>query len=296
MSFSDWAGVPSGLKMLVMRCSGKCAANRGERRKRAVMKNRNARPSDQDSECQVNNYCTPTKARVLVTPVIYNTRQEGIGGGSTNGANVINESDVEGILILDLQGSIVAGEAAGSVRERTLHAAATSESRNVILNLKGVDYIDSSGLGTLVAAHSTLSKAGGGLALMNLSKRSAELLILTKLARYFGFSTTKNRRWTVSFRTAKCASSTFSTSSKTPAKSSDFSGCLETCPQFRTGSARVAARTRGSGWYRARSDRRFGLASCSNRTRNWSEQQRMGGIWRKPDAGPPLFQDSLPAF
>jgi anti-sigma B factor antagonist len=96
----------------------------------------------------------------------------------------INERDVEGIRILDLQGRIVAGESAGSLRERS-HQAATGDSRNLILNLKGVDYIDSSGLGTLVAAHSTLSKAGGGLALMNLSKRSAELLILTKLATVF---------------------------------------------------------------------------------------------------------------
>ncbi len=99
-------------------------------------------------------------------------------------ALVMGERDVEGILILDLQGRIVAGEAAGSLRERTLQAS-SSESRNVVLNLKGVDYIDSSGLGTLVAAHSTLSKVGGGLALLNLSKRSAELLILTKLSTVF---------------------------------------------------------------------------------------------------------------
>jgi anti-sigma B factor antagonist len=99
-------------------------------------------------------------------------------------ALVINERNVEGILILDLQGRLVAGEAAGTLRERS-HQAASSESRNVILNMKGVDYIDSSGLGTLVAAHSSLSKADGGMALMNLSKRSAELLILTKLATVF---------------------------------------------------------------------------------------------------------------
>jgi anti-sigma B factor antagonist len=99
-------------------------------------------------------------------------------------ALAIDEREVEGILILDLQGRIVAGESAGALRERGQQAA-SGESRNVILNLKGVDYIDSSGLGTLVAAHSTLSKAGGGLALMNLSKRSAELLILTKLATVF---------------------------------------------------------------------------------------------------------------
>ena len=99
-------------------------------------------------------------------------------------ALTINERDVEGVLILDLQGRLVAGESAGALRERTAKAA-TTEQKNVILNMKGVDYIDSSGLGTLVAAHSTLSRAGGGLALMNLSKRSAELLILTKLATVF---------------------------------------------------------------------------------------------------------------
>jgi anti-sigma B factor antagonist len=99
-------------------------------------------------------------------------------------ALLIEEREVEGILILDLQGRLVAGDAAGSLREHG-NKAAGGESRNVVLNLKGVDYIDSSGLGTLVAAHSTLNKAGGGLALMNLSKRSAELLILTKLATVF---------------------------------------------------------------------------------------------------------------
>jgi len=99
-------------------------------------------------------------------------------------ALVIHEREVEGILILDLQGRLVAGEAAGALRERGNQAAAT-ESRNMVLNMQGVDYIDSSGLGTLVAAHSTLGKAGGGMALMNLSKRSAELLILTKLATVF---------------------------------------------------------------------------------------------------------------
>jgi anti-sigma B factor antagonist len=99
-------------------------------------------------------------------------------------ALVIHEREVEGILILDLQGRLVAGEAAGALRERGNQAAA-ADSRNMVLNMRGVDYIDSSGLGTLVAAHSTLGKAGGAMALMNLSKRSAELLILTKLATVF---------------------------------------------------------------------------------------------------------------
>ncbi len=96
----------------------------------------------------------------------------------------IAERDVEGIVILDLEGRLVAGDAAAAVRDR-VHTMAAGEARNVVLNMKGVDYIDSSGLGVLVAAHSSLSNAGGGLALMNLSKRSAELLILTKLATVF---------------------------------------------------------------------------------------------------------------
>ena len=99
-------------------------------------------------------------------------------------ALVIHEREVEGILILDLQGRLVAGDAAGALRERG-NQAAKAEGRNMVLNMRGVDYIDSSGLGTLVAAHSTLSKAGGAMALMNLSKRGAELLILTKLATVF---------------------------------------------------------------------------------------------------------------
>ncbi len=97
----------------------------------------------------------------------------------------IAERDVEGIVILDLEGRLVAGDAAAALRERVHAIAAAGEARNVVLNMKGVDYIDSSGLGVLVAAHSSLSNAGGGLALMNLSKRSAELLILTKLATVF---------------------------------------------------------------------------------------------------------------
>jgi anti-sigma B factor antagonist len=117
----------------------------------------------------------------------YNTARRIDSANFKRGGNValvINERVVEGILILDLQGRVIAGESAGHLRERANHAAA-SENRNIILNMKGVDYIDSSGLGTLVAAHSTLSKAGGALALMNLSKRAAELLILTKLATVF---------------------------------------------------------------------------------------------------------------
>ena len=94
------------------------------------------------------------------------------------------QRDAEGILILDLHGRLVMGPDATDLR-RTVAALNSQGKNNVILNLKGVDYIDSTGLGTLVIAHSTFEKAGGAMKLLHLSKRSAELLILTKLSTVF---------------------------------------------------------------------------------------------------------------
>ena len=96
----------------------------------------------------------------------------------------VHQRDVENILILDLHGRLIAGAESTDVR-RTF-AALTSEGKvNVILNLKDVHYIDSTGLGTLVIGHSIFEKAGGVMKLLHLSKRSAELLILTKLSTVF---------------------------------------------------------------------------------------------------------------
>lgn len=55
----------------------------------------------------------------------------------------------------------------------------------MILNLAGVDYIDSTGLGSLVICFSTMRKAGGSVKLLNLSRRNIELLVLTKLETVF---------------------------------------------------------------------------------------------------------------
>jgi len=53
------------------------------------------------------------------------------------------------------------------------------------LNLKEVDYIDSTGLGTMVICYTTLQKVGGNLKLLNLNRRNIELLLLTKLSTVF---------------------------------------------------------------------------------------------------------------
>ena len=96
----------------------------------------------------------------------------------------VRQRETEGIMILDLQGRLVVGPEATDLRRRFTQLL-DQEIKRIILNLKHLDFIDSTGLGTLVIGHSTLEHAGGGMKLLNLSKRSAQLLILTKLSTVF---------------------------------------------------------------------------------------------------------------
>ncbi len=96
----------------------------------------------------------------------------------------IRQREHEGIAILDLEGRITVGPEAGKLRE-TLQQLAGSGIRDLILNLVGVDYIDSTGLGALVVCYTTLRKAGGRLKLENMTRRNIELLVYTKLTTVF---------------------------------------------------------------------------------------------------------------
>jgi anti-sigma B factor antagonist len=96
----------------------------------------------------------------------------------------MNQRQREGIYILDLEGSLMAGEACAMLRERITQLAKEPEPR-VVLNLKEVDYIDSSGLGTLVSCFTLLQRAKGGFRILNPSERNMELIVLTKLSSVF---------------------------------------------------------------------------------------------------------------
>ena len=96
----------------------------------------------------------------------------------------IVEREREGIVIVDCAGQLVAGESTGAVRERLSQLVAAG-SIQLILNLGGVTYIDSSGLGALVMCFSTARRAGGTMKLLNLSRRSIELIVLTRLEMVF---------------------------------------------------------------------------------------------------------------
>jgi anti-sigma B factor antagonist len=96
----------------------------------------------------------------------------------------INEREHEGISILDIKGRLTVGQGATVLRE-TINALLSAGKKRIIGNLEHVDYIDSTGLGTLVICFTSLQKAGGGFKLFNLNRRNLELLLLTKLSTVF---------------------------------------------------------------------------------------------------------------
>ena len=88
--------------------------------------------------------------------------------------------EVEGIEILDLRGRLTAGTESGTLSEAVTRLVSEGKS-NLILNLKHVDFLDSSGLGMLVLCFAAIQQQGGILKLTNVSRRHMDLLILTKL-------------------------------------------------------------------------------------------------------------------
>jgi anti-sigma B factor antagonist len=96
----------------------------------------------------------------------------------------IQKRERENITILDLKGRITVGPEASALRDTTAGLIAAGI-RNIVLNLAGVDYIDSTGLGALVIVATSLRKNGGNVKLVNLNRRNVELLVMTKLATVF---------------------------------------------------------------------------------------------------------------
>jgi anti-sigma B factor antagonist len=89
----------------------------------------------------------------------------------------------DGILLVDCSGRIVFGEESSLLRETVKQAV--TESKRIGLNLGEVNYIDSGGLGTLVALRITAQNAGGTIKLTSLTKRVGDVLQVTKLLTVF---------------------------------------------------------------------------------------------------------------
>jgi len=91
---------------------------------------------------------------------------------------------VGGVTIVDLSGRIVLGEGSAGLRD-LLRNLVSEGIKKILLNLRNVDYIDSSGLGELVSAFTSMRSQGGELKLLNLTKRVQDLLLVTKLYTVF---------------------------------------------------------------------------------------------------------------
>jgi anti-sigma B factor antagonist len=96
----------------------------------------------------------------------------------------IGTRQVDGVTILDLSGRITLGEGSVQLRDAVRELLAKGQ-KHVLLNLADVNYIDSSGIGELVSAFTTMRNQGGELKLLKLTKKVHDLLQITKLYTVF---------------------------------------------------------------------------------------------------------------
>jgi anti-sigma B factor antagonist len=96
----------------------------------------------------------------------------------------IAERTVSDVTILDLKGKMTLGEGDELLKDK-INSLLAAGRRKLLLNLEGVPYIDSAGLGEVVRTYTTVSRQGGSLKLLNLTKRIEDLLSITKLLTVF---------------------------------------------------------------------------------------------------------------
>ena len=107
-------------------------------------------------------------------------KQERAGGEAMQ----IEERIVDGVTILDLKGKMTLGEGDELLKDK-INSLIQQDRKKLLLNLEGVPYIDSAGLGEIVRTYTTVSRQGGKLKLLNLTKRIQDLLAITKLLTVF---------------------------------------------------------------------------------------------------------------
>jgi anti-sigma B factor antagonist len=92
--------------------------------------------------------------------------------------------NVSGVLVVRLKGRITMGDGSVQIREAIRESIDNGQTR-ILLDLGDVNYIDSSGLGELVAGYTTAANRGAQLKLLNVDKKVHDLLQLTKLYTVF---------------------------------------------------------------------------------------------------------------
>ena len=96
----------------------------------------------------------------------------------------INQRQAGDITILDMDGEVRIGDSSTALRSAIRNLVAAGN-KKILLNLAGVKYIDSSGIGELIANYTTVNRGGGQLKLLNLTEKVQDLLVITKLLTVF---------------------------------------------------------------------------------------------------------------
>ena len=96
----------------------------------------------------------------------------------------ISTREIEDVTVIDVSGRITLGDETSALRKAVRDAIAQGK-KKIVLNLANVSYIDSSGVGELVASYTAVRNAGGELKLLNLTKKVHDLLQVTKLYTIF---------------------------------------------------------------------------------------------------------------
>ncbi|HET7100991.1 MAG TPA: STAS domain-containing protein [Terriglobia bacterium] len=96
--------------------------------------------------------------------------------------------EVGGVTVLSLSGRVTLGDESSQLRS-TIKELLKQGKKRLVLDLSKVSYIDSAGLGTLVAAYTSARNEGGDIRLANVTERFGELLNITKLVTIFSVHT-----------------------------------------------------------------------------------------------------------
>jgi anti-sigma B factor antagonist len=96
----------------------------------------------------------------------------------------VSERTTEGVTILDVKDTLTFGEGANRLRDK-VRSLLQQGQKSLLVNLADVSYVDSAGLGELVTAFTTVTRQGGTLKLVGVTKRLTDLLVITKLITVF---------------------------------------------------------------------------------------------------------------
>lgn len=96
----------------------------------------------------------------------------------------LKTKEIKGVVVIEMDGTVIGGPDASALNDY-LHHLITEDKKNIVIDLKEVSFINSSGLGMLIGSLTTMRNSGGELKLARASKKIEDLLEMTKLLKVF---------------------------------------------------------------------------------------------------------------